>query len=1090
MADSRKESRASAGHPKENLRTTTSDGRLQTGSKVDRFTLISRVGRSRRSRVYEAYDPKLDRKVALKLFPHGGSERLRDRLLQDLQSLGRLDHPNIVRVHDAGEHGNSVFVAMEFVQGETFGEWLETTPRTTPRFDSRAKRLLAEVGRGLQTAHEAGVAHGNLDPSSILIAPDGRARLTAFALGGDSAREGGTQPAAAIRGASSASTLVERDNISADQTSFVQLIYGALRGHASLDDTSNERGPEPLLEPVLDAVLRQRPSHDSLAAAPRVLELVEALEESARPTTERSKGSRRLVLSFGGVLLAAASAYYIAGRSAEACQAEAATALHAHWNQDRRQSLSRSAQNSGFEWGPQAWTYLENHVDAYATEWSQEHADTCEATHVRAEQGQRRGEERQACLDDAMRLLDAKLDLVDSGAIRSLARAEQLIQTLPKVHGCSRSRGVPAQTEHRLLESVARAAALRDGGLAGAATEVMDSVVENMGHVTPFVRARIMLEHGRDLTETSTPQLAIRALVDGYSTAQSAGNSALAGSIALELSQLHAEVLADAANARRWLSLATSSNTTLSHYDRYRLNLVEATLSTLEGKRDEALEAFERNVIALASEPSLQAHARRRLAQELSRHLLADRAADAARDALRAHERIFGSGHPARAEFEVTVANTQLDIAHEDLNEEEAARRIHETAAEALLRMESLWGPAHPQALPYQIELAAVRCRLRMGGGLELARQSVQQSEEASTATHTSALRTFCECAAEDGHTQFVPEAEAWVALSRERLGEEHVATALATARLVEALARAPHPANANLPRQASIAKTLTDGPLAGGDEQQLALVHEILASVFPKAAGRKEAVEHARRSLQLLRSSGTTPARREARARRVLCHALVSARQPEDGLVECLRALRLASRGASPRLRGLIEASVGRTMARLGRDADAVPHTQEALGLLRDRAASFLVAHTHAELAGMHERLAHYPEAETHFRSALELLSENDSPTPRILAGLGLARMAAQQGRVREAWSEVEQMTKLSRETNPFQHAPLLETRAYIRNIENPKAGAREYQEALDIYMTIGSIVPATRLCKASPFRHVECDQLTSVASLASEQE
>src|SRR5260370_7553691 len=85
--------------------------------------------------VYAAYDPELDRKVALKLLRANLAdqpEQLRARLVREAQAMARLDHPNVISVHDVGTFESKVFIAMELVDGLTLSRWVAERPRPWP----------------------------------------------------------------------------------------------------------------------------------------------------------------------------------------------------------------------------------------------------------------------------------------------------------------------------------------------------------------------------------------------------------------------------------------------------------------------------------------------------------------------------------------------------------------------------------------------------------------------------------------------------------------------------------------------------------------------------------------------------------------------------------------------------------------------------------------------------------------------------------------------------------------------------------------------------------------------------------------------
>jgi serine/threonine protein kinase len=102
--------------------------------------------------VYAAYDPELDRKVALKLLSPerwGADSGSQTRLVREAQALAKLSHPNVVAVHDVGMHGDRVWIAMEFVAGQTLTAWAKERPRRW----SEVLALLADVARGVAAAH-------------------------------------------------------------------------------------------------------------------------------------------------------------------------------------------------------------------------------------------------------------------------------------------------------------------------------------------------------------------------------------------------------------------------------------------------------------------------------------------------------------------------------------------------------------------------------------------------------------------------------------------------------------------------------------------------------------------------------------------------------------------------------------------------------------------------------------------------------------------------------------------------------------------------------------------------------------------------
>jgi tetratricopeptide (TPR) repeat protein/tRNA A-37 threonylcarbamoyl transferase component Bud32 len=160
-------------------------GEIERGVVVGRYVVLSKLGAGAMGVVYAAYDPELDRKVALKLLQPGReldhaarSEAANARLLREAQALAKLAHPNIVAIHDVGTLGQRVWLAMEFVAGKTLSEWLAAQQRGW----REVVDVIAAASRGLAAAHAAGLLHRDLKPDNLMVGDDGRVRVMDFGL--------------------------------------------------------------------------------------------------------------------------------------------------------------------------------------------------------------------------------------------------------------------------------------------------------------------------------------------------------------------------------------------------------------------------------------------------------------------------------------------------------------------------------------------------------------------------------------------------------------------------------------------------------------------------------------------------------------------------------------------------------------------------------------------------------------------------------------------------------------------------------------------------------------------------------------------
>lgn len=155
------------------------------GTQLGRFHLLQQLGVGGMGIVYAAYDPELDRKVAIKLLRTRGltaerRERETARLLAEARAMAQLSHPNVVTVYQVGAVGEpaSVFIAMEYVAGLSLRDWLADRPRTI----ADILDVFVKAGRGLAAGHQAGLIHRDFKPENVLVGFDGRTRVIDFGL--------------------------------------------------------------------------------------------------------------------------------------------------------------------------------------------------------------------------------------------------------------------------------------------------------------------------------------------------------------------------------------------------------------------------------------------------------------------------------------------------------------------------------------------------------------------------------------------------------------------------------------------------------------------------------------------------------------------------------------------------------------------------------------------------------------------------------------------------------------------------------------------------------------------------------------------
>jgi serine/threonine-protein kinase len=295
---------------------------------MGRYIVLERIGQGGTGVVYKAYDPTLDRRVALKVLrqaPSEGGEQ--ERLVREGKSMARLAHPNVAAVYDVGTHGDRVFVAMEFVEGQTLRRWLKS-----PRTLHEVLATFVQAGRGLEAAHQAGIVHLDFKPDNVLVGADGRVRVVDFGLAHPPSRtERASERPPAAAGAATLDTWLtghgvvggtprymppeqlegERLNETADQFAFCASLWEALFGESPfegedlltlLDNLRASKPREPRRSDVpgwvVDVLTRGLAATPS-ARYPTMTALLEALER------DPSRVRRQRLLAVGAAILVA-----------------------------------------------------------------------------------------------------------------------------------------------------------------------------------------------------------------------------------------------------------------------------------------------------------------------------------------------------------------------------------------------------------------------------------------------------------------------------------------------------------------------------------------------------------------------------------------------------------------------------------------------------------------------------------------------------------------------------------------------------------------------------------------------------------------
>jgi serine/threonine protein kinase len=313
---------------------------LAPGQVIGRYSILSTIGRGGMGIVYEAYDPQLRRRIALKLLrddpdDDAGAHARKTRLLREAQAMAQLSDPNVVSVFDAGELDGHVYIAMELVAGVTLDDWRIATARSIGEIVA----VFEQAARGLAAAHAAGLVHRDFKPQNVLVGNDGRVRVTDFGLARETTAAAdefpaGT-PAPVVDAMTRTGTLCgtpaymapeqfERrvaDAIS-DQFNFCVAFYEALYGERPFRGTTiyelAHQVLEGRIEPPRDArvpadvrtiVMRGlRGSREE--RFPSMTRLIEELARIERAPIPRSRAASRIAVAIAGLGVVATVAWF------------------------------------------------------------------------------------------------------------------------------------------------------------------------------------------------------------------------------------------------------------------------------------------------------------------------------------------------------------------------------------------------------------------------------------------------------------------------------------------------------------------------------------------------------------------------------------------------------------------------------------------------------------------------------------------------------------------------------------------------------------------------------------------------------------
>ncbi len=412
---------------------------LEPGAKIGRYVLLDVLGAGGMGMIYVAYDPRLDRRVAIKVLRTGkksGSAHTdgQARLLREAQAMAQLSHPNVVPVYDVGPFEESVYVAMELVKGETLSQWTHKKRRSWREILD----VFLAAGRGLEAAHAAGLVHRDFKPANVLVGEDGRPRVTDFGLARslrDTSSSSGSGPKPVDPEPESISEVTPSLNQpltmkgavmgspgymapeqyagaetspATDQFAFCVALYEAFYGlrpflGKTLEELSKatnkgEVPPPPkgsTVPPWLHKILAKGLSKDPAQRHASMTELLKALSHDPARTRRQVAAAAAAVLVLSG---AVAGTAWFTRQQARACRGMEQR-LFGVWDAQVSAKAEQAFKATGKSYAPLAFNRAKEVLDRYASQWAAARTDACEATLVRHEQNERQMALRTGCLD-------------------------------------------------------------------------------------------------------------------------------------------------------------------------------------------------------------------------------------------------------------------------------------------------------------------------------------------------------------------------------------------------------------------------------------------------------------------------------------------------------------------------------------------------------------------------------------------------------------------------------------------------------------------------------------------------------------------
>ncbi len=544
---------------------------LAAGDKLSRYIVLAKLGEGAMGVVLAAYDPDLDRRIALKfLLPTLGKELSsvgKSRLLREAQAMAKLSHPNVVTIFDVGEFEGKVFIAIELIEGGTMGQWLAESPRSRREIIS----AYVQAGQGLCAAHRLGLIHRDFKPDHILVDNAGVVRVADFGLAGHLGERGAKPDSTAETGGEQSPG--QLDNSPSTPDSMELTAAGEMLGtpaYAAPEQLTgkeiDERADEfSFCVSLFEGLYGYRPF-----AGNTVFDLIVATQggkiAAVPEDTEVPAWVHRLLVR--GLSCDPEDRYASFAELLDDLGGQPQERLEAIWNPQVRSQIKNAFSQTGASFASDASATVLAELQDYAELWIKLYDDAWDATHIHHEQSVDIFDLKMLYLFERRQQFAALVDLFSEADTDTVQRAVQAVGELealeseldlvalrsmvrPPVNAADR------KTATRLKKELARCSALRGAGRYADALVIAREVIteaESLEHYPTIAAAH--LAEGELLSLREEPKQARAAVLQAVYAADKGNDDRSRAKAFIDLVNIVGYRAGDAEAGRMWGEMA------------------------------------------------------------------------------------------------------------------------------------------------------------------------------------------------------------------------------------------------------------------------------------------------------------------------------------------------------------------------------------------------------------------------------------------------------------------------------------------------------------------------------------------------------